>query len=290
MNSKIFISDVLGKDAETDNNKLTVTTKATVQPVALMRLNVFVPSSRSDRGEIVSIDASSELKDLEFSRREGYDNIRITGERLSMAIDFKVWIGVIQAFSKYGLRTNSISLSFREFAQMSCFESKRFDRRLRQNIADALSRIRGKTITFTKTGGDGPRRVAVTGLLKTGGFDYESDNVELEADPRLWELYQTDYTVLLRYKPITALTRKEVAQAMYTFIESLPLNPAPVSFGRIRARLSLLSPAKEQNRIIKQALQQLESIGYLEHSIIRKGKECYLFIHHRSASLKALKN
>lgn len=70
--------------------KLTVTSKATVQPVALMRLNVFVPSSRPAKGLQTSIDASSVFKDLEYSRREGYDDIRITGERLSMAVDFKV--------------------------------------------------------------------------------------------------------------------------------------------------------------------------------------------------------
>lgn len=285
MNDKVFIGEVLGPDSEVEHNKLTVTNKATVQPVALMRLNIFVPSSRPARGMQTSIDATSVLKELEFSRREGYDNVKISGERLNMAIDFKVWVGVIQAFSKYGLKTNSITLSFREFAAMCRFDSKRFDKRLRQSIADALTRIRGKTITFTKTGTEGPKRVAATGLLKTGEFDFENDRVELEADQRLWELYQTDYTVLLRHKPINALTRKEVAQALYTFIESLPLKPAPISFERIRARLSLLSPVKEQNRIIKQALNQLQDIGYLDHSLSRKGAETYVHIHRRSANL-----
>lgn len=288
MNEKVFLGEVLGPEAETEHNKLTVTNRATVQPVALMRLNIFVPASRPAKGAQASIDATSVLKDLEFSRREGYDNVRITGERLSMAIDFKVWVGVIQAFSKYGLKSNSITLSFHEFAAMCHFESKRFDKRLRQSIADALTRIRGKTITFTKTGTEGPKRVAATGLLKTGEFDFENDRVELEADSRLWELYQTDYTVLLRHKPINALTRKEAAQALYTFIESLPLNPVPISFERIRARLSLLSPVKEQNRIIKQALQQLQEIGYLEHSLTRKGKETYVVIHRRSANLRQI--
>jgi hypothetical protein len=77
-----------------------------------MRLNVFVPSSRPAKGTRTSIDATSVLKDLEFSRREGYDDIRITGERLSMAIDFKVWVGIIEAFSKYGLKPTALSLLF----------------------------------------------------------------------------------------------------------------------------------------------------------------------------------
>lgn len=132
MNDNVYIGEVIGPDCESVNNKLTVTSKATVQPVALMRLNVFVPSSRPAKGTRTSIDATSVLKDLEFSRREGYDDIRITGERLSMAIDFKVWVGIIEAFSKYGLKTNSIKLTFHEFAGMCRFESKRFDSRLRK--------------------------------------------------------------------------------------------------------------------------------------------------------------
>lgn len=123
-------------------------------------------------------------------------------------------------------------------------------------------------------------------MLKTGELDFANDLVELEADQRLWELYQTDYTVLLRHKPINALTRKEAAQALYTFIESLPTNPVPISFKRIRDRLSLLSPVKEQNRIIKLALKQLQDIGYLDHSITKKGKETFILIHRRSANLK----
>nr|WP_269467678.1 hypothetical protein [Klebsiella pneumoniae] len=60
----------------------------------------------------------------------------------------------------------------------------------------------------------------------------------------------------------------------------------PISFKRIRDRLSLLSPVKEQNRIIKLALKQLQDIGYLDHSITKKGKETFILIHRRSANLK----
>ncbi|MCC8368251.1 protein RepA [Xenorhabdus sp. PB61.4] len=288
MNDQFFFDEIFNSDIENSNNKLTVTTRATVQPVALMRLNVFVPASRAAKGVQTTIDATSELKNLEFSRREGYDHVKITGERLNMTMDFRVWIGIIQAFSKYGLQSNIIKLSFHEFAGMCLFESKRFDKRLRQSIANSLPRIRGKTITFTKSGSDGIKRVASTGLLKTGIFDFENDCVELEADQRLWELYQADYTVLLRHKPIHALTRKEVAQVLYTYIESLPLNPAPISFERLRERLELLSSVKEQNRIIKQALQQLQEIGYLTHSIVSRGRAPYVIIHSRSPKLKGL--
>ncbi|HGW7099969.1 TPA: replication protein RepA, partial [Escherichia coli] len=78
-----------------------------------------------------------------------------------------------------------------------------------------------------------------TGLLKVGRFDADLDLIELEADSKLWELFQLDYRVLLQHHALRALPKKEAAQAIYTFIESLPQNPLPLSFARIRERLAL---------------------------------------------------
>ncbi|MDS7284173.1 protein RepA, partial [Klebsiella pneumoniae] len=91
MNENVYIGEVIGPDCESVNNKLTVTSKATVQPVALMRLNVFVPSSRPAKGTRTSIDATSVLKDLEFSRREGYDG---TVAKLAMRQPFVLFKGL----------------------------------------------------------------------------------------------------------------------------------------------------------------------------------------------------
>lgn len=38
-----------------------------------------------------------------------------------------------------------------------------------------------------------------TGLLKVGRFDADLDLIELEADSKLWELFQLDYRVLLQH-------------------------------------------------------------------------------------------
>jgi hypothetical protein len=61
---------------------------------------------------------------------------------------------------------------------MCRFESKRFDSRLRKSISEALTRIRGKTITFTRSDSEGLQKVSVTGLLKTGELDFANDQVE----------------------------------------------------------------------------------------------------------------
>lgn len=289
MTDNVFIGEVIASVDESTNKKLTVNSQATVQPVALMRLDVFVPASRPGNGKGAVIDASTVLSQLEFAKREGYDKVKITGERLSMGVDFKVWVGIIHAFSTYGKSSNLISLPFKEFAGMCGFDSKRFDKRLRETFLNSLTRIRGKTITFSRESAKG---ATVTGLLKSADFDINKDIVKLEADPRLWELYAADYQVLLRHRPIIALSRQEAAQALYTFIESLPPNPIPISFTRIKERLSLLSSQFEQNRVIRQALAKLKDINYLDYTIVDKSragkKEPHVMIHSRNPTLKDL--
>ena len=67
---------------------------------------------------------------------------------------------------------------------MCRFESKRFDSRLRKSISEALTGIRGKTITFTRSDSEGLQKVSVTGLLKTGELDFANDqwNLKLISD------------------------------------------------------------------------------------------------------------
>lgn len=284
MTDESFISDVLYADITSKAKQLTVNSNNTVQPVALMRLGVFVPKPSKSKGENTVVDASELFSQMEIARAEGYNNVMIGGPRLNMDTDFKVWVGVIFAFSKYGLNANKIELKFSEFAKACGFPAKRIDSRLRQSIHESLGKLRNKSISFKR--GEDARGSYQTGLLKTGYFDADKDVVRLEADEKLWELFQLDYRVLLQQHAIKALPKKEAAQAIYTFIESLPANPVPVSFMRLRERLSLTSPVGEQNRTIKKALEQLQTIGYLECDILRKERESYLYIIKRNPKLK----
>ncbi|HHA1396946.1 TPA: protein RepA [Enterobacter hormaechei subsp. xiangfangensis] len=286
MTDEYFISDSLYGDVESKEKQLTVNSNNTVQPVALMRLGVFVPKPSKSLGENNIVDASELFSNLEIAKAEGYDNISIAGPRLDMDVDFKVWIGVIYAFSKHGLNSNKIELKFADFAKGCGFTAKRIDGRLRNSIHGSLGKLRNKSISF-KRGADA-RGSYQTGLLKTGFFDADKDIVRLEADEKLWELFQLDYRVLLQQHAIKALPKKEAAQAIYTFIESLPQHPRPVSFARLRERLSLTSSVSEQNRTIKKALDQLQDIGYLEFSLSRKERENYLMILKRNPKLKPL--
>ncbi|EGC0267554.1 RepB family plasmid replication initiator protein [Salmonella enterica] len=284
MTNNKFITDILYADLEKKDKLLTVNSNNTVQPVALMRLGVFIPVGPKSQERMTNIDATFELQKLEIAQSEGYDNIRITGPVLSMDTDFKVWIGVILALSKYGLSTNKITLKFTEFAKMCGYDPKRIDKKLRITIDQSLWRLRNKGISFRKGASD---KGYHTGLLKVGGWDTETDKVEIEADEKLWELFAVDYRVLLHLHAIRALPRKETAQALYTFIESLPKSPVPLSFERLRERLGLKTSIGEQNRTIKNALGQLQKINYLDYSITQKDGVNYVLIHKRTPKLKA---
>ncbi|AQV28279.1 RepB family plasmid replication initiator protein [Klebsiella variicola] len=264
-----------------ENKKLMPSRNATVQPVALMRLGLFLPSlkRKGKDTENISIDASNELQSLELARAEGYTDIRITGPRLSMETDFKVWVGIILAFSKYGLNSSTIELPFSEFATLCGFSSKDKDKGLRTRLADSLIRLRSTTI---KLASEKDRNGVVSGLLSRGKWDEKDDIMELTADESLWELYQFDRQVLLQMFIIRQLANKGTAQALYTFIESLPERPIPLSFARIKRRLMLTSPNNQQNRVINKAIDELKAVGYLDGDVVKKDGEWHLIITRRT--------
>lgn len=282
---KLFKDAIPDPENET-HRKLTVTTHSSVQPAVLMKMGVFVPTKKKGT-EAAPIDASDALSKLEYASREGYSQVEITGPRLNLSTDFKIWMGIIHAFSRSedALTGNKIVIKFTDFARYCQYPNKRFDSRLRKEMADSLARIRGKTIKFSKPGST---KVSVTGLLKTSEFDVDTNTVVLEADERLWELYSDDNLTLLRKKPLSALPRKEAAQAIYTYIAALPANPLPLSFERLRARLLMPSSKGEQNRTIRNALEDLRKIGYLDYDLYRdkNSKEFIVKIFSRNPTLR----
>ncbi|EIM3480353.1 protein RepA, partial [Salmonella enterica] len=140
--------------------------------------------------------------------------------------------------------------------------SSQSSRKLRERISPSLKRIAGTVISFSRTT-EKHTKEYITHLVQSAYYDTEKDIVQLQADPRLFELYQFDRKVLLQLKAINALKRRESAQALYTFIESLPRDPAPISLARLRARLNLKSPVFSQNQTVRRAMEQLREIGYL---------------------------
>lgn len=265
---------------------LNPTANATVQPVALMRLGLFVPNtdhakSKNSVNTVKStVDATEDLYHLEVVKREGYKDISIRSERLDMATDFRVWLGIIRSIYDNGSFVGKLKLPFTKFLQNCGFDSKRSNKDMKKRIDESLMRLRGVTIQFCNDTGS-----LTTGLVNSAHYNLTKNEVEIEGDPRLADLYQMDYKVYLRLKAIDHLPRKESAQALYTFIESLPKNPAPVSMKRLRERLRLKSRIAYQNHIVRKALSELKEINYLEYSEFKRGRSVYFNITRRNPSL-----
>lgn len=263
---------------------LDVNNVSTVQPVALMRLGLFVPTlkstgkSKANRKNVT--DATEELVQLSIARSEGYTDVRITGSRLDMDTDFKVWLGIIRSMSEYGVRKDTLELSFVEFIKMCGFDSRRSNKKMRDRISNSLFKLASVTLKFqSETKG------WTTHLVQSAYYDVNADIIEIKAEPKLFELYHMDRRVLLRLKAIDALQRKESAQALYTYIESLPLNPAPISMKRMRDRLNLTSNVYTQNHTVRKAMEQLKDIGYLDYTEFKRGRATYFSVHYRNPKL-----
>lgn len=257
----------------------------TVQPVALMRLGLFVPTlkstARGRKGQMATMDATIELKQLSLVTSEGFENIQITGARLDMDNDFKTWVGIIHAFAKFKVIGDKVTLPFVEFTKLCGIPSSRSSAALRKRIDSSLQRIATNTLSFSSKD-----KAYHTHLVQSAYFDMKKDVVILQADPKLFELYQFDRKVLLQLQAINELARKESAQALYTYIESLPLDIKPISMARFRARLNLTSRTITQNATVRKAMAQLKDIGYLDYTEYQRGRAVYFHIHYRRPKLR----
>ena len=256
-----------------------VTTETTVQPNVLLRTGVFTPiGRRTNINELKTMDLTEDLKQLDLCRKEGYDVVTVKGQRLNVETDFKIWCGIIYTFSKFGYFSNVIQLKFSEFAKYCGYPSRRFDKNLRRQIGSSLERLQSQSMTFKRKDGD---KAVHTGLLFRAMYDGEEDIVELIADETLWDLYQLDHQILVSLRVLDQLPRAEVAQSLYLFFSSLPQNPHPVSFERLRTCLRLETTIKEANRKIKNGIKKLEKIGYIKGFFITKNAMQYYCIDRR---------
>ncbi|AOP97997.1 RepB family plasmid replication initiator protein [Enterobacter roggenkampii] len=262
---------------------LTPNSRKTVQTVALLRLSVFTPvSPREKRARNFIIDASEELSSLEVARQEGYTNIKIQGAKLGMSTDFKVWVGIILAFSRYGYASPVINVPFSEFARMCGLSPTDINDRARKRFNESLFNISSVTLSFQSKDG---RRSLVTHLVQRARLDQTANMIEIVGDPSLWELYSYDHKVLLGLKALSALSRKESAQSLYVYFESMPPGTLYISIKRLRERLSMASQVKDQNATIRKAMRELLKIGYLDYSEIKKMGEVMFIIHARCPRL-----
>ncbi|PWV83860.1 RepB family plasmid replication initiator protein [Pantoea ananatis] len=276
---------IVKKESNT-SYELVPTSNKSVQPVALLRLSVFTPVAPKEKGKRdFLIDASEELSSLEVARQEGYTDIKIQGAKLSMSTDFKTWVEIISAFSKYGYNSEKITLPFSEFARMCGLKPTDINGRARARLHDSLFNLSSVTLSFL---GKNAKKSLVTHLVQRAVLNYETDQVEIVGDSSLWELYRYNHKVLLGLKALSELSRKEAAQSLYVYLESMPGGTLYISMRRFRERLALESQIKDQNAIIRRALADLVRIGYLDFNEYKKGREIIFVINSRSPKLQRL--
>jgi len=273
------------KDKDT-SYELVPTSGKTVQPVALLRLSVFTPVAPKDRGKRdFEIDASEELGSLELARSEGYTNIKIQGMKLNMSTDFKTWIGIIQAFSKYGFEAEKVRLPFQEFAQMCGLRPTDINHRARFRLQESMANLGSVMISFSDKS---RKKFTMTHLVQRAILDEEDDVVELVGDPAMWELYRYDHKILVSLKALKELSRKEAAQSLYVYFESMPSGTLFCSMKRLRERMAMSSPVSKQNQIIRRAMDDLLKIGYLKFNETKKGRDIVFVISDRNPKLLAV--
>ena len=280
---------------------LTPNSNNTVQPIALMRLGLFVPTLKgtknSKRNNTNEIDASKELVQLEVARSEGYSNIKITGPRLDMDHDFKTWVGVVRSLAEHGEPSGRVEMSITKFAKFCGYPSSHIRKTLRDRLTNSLLKIMRTTLSFQRVyedkNVDGSNKISLLMVHLINSVDYneQKNTIIFHAEPKLSELYRFDHKVLLQLKVINQLPRKETAQALYTFIESLPTRPAPISLARLRTRLNLsTNNVSSQNQTIRNGLKSLQELGYLDYSEVKRGRSVYIQIHNRNPKLKVIES
>ncbi|HCH6603029.1 TPA: hypothetical protein NK411_004483 [Vibrio parahaemolyticus] len=246
------------------SDNLSISNSHSIQPNILIRTPLFVPIARNSNKEVSTLtkhDVSSEFRGISLYQREGYEYASIRGEKLNVRTDFRVWCGVIFAFSKYGYNTDCITMKLSEFTKFCGFSTQMLNAAFRRRIQESLERIQSQTVSMSTRDG---KKATATSLLKKFIYDTDRDEILLEGDPELWELYRIDRQILISMKTLSKIPRAETAQCLYLFLASLPNDPIPVTMSRIRERLSLNMSNKEANRSIKNAIKTLEKIGYLE--------------------------
>ncbi|GAL22996.1 RepFIB replication protein A [Vibrio maritimus] len=182
-----------------------------------------------------------------------------------MKTDFRVWCACLEVFSRYGLHSDKVQVSFKEFADMCGYPKSRMSKALRKTVDESLSRLGSKRLSMKKKLADEKTKLKSTntGLVLKSYIDEENDVVVLQGDPDIWELYQIDTTILISKMIIKELGSSESAQALYLYFASMTKDPYPISLDRMAERLRLNMPVKEQRRAIRKAIGRLEDLGYL---------------------------
>nr|WP_276208982.1 hypothetical protein [Salmonella enterica] len=78
--------------------------------------------------------------------REGYTSAVITGPKLDLDTDFKVWVGVVSAFTHFPSVNGVITMSFAELARFCDIDSRQVNKRLKERLSRSISKLSSTSI------------------------------------------------------------------------------------------------------------------------------------------------
>ena len=253
----------------------------TVQASIILKTPIFVPVGRvSTRGAHRISERSDDLRFLKICKKYGYDEVIISGQKLSLEVDFKVWAGCLLAMQKFSSKSNFIAIKFTTFVELCGYDKSRINKDFRNMIDASLARIKGINMSFRKqrhTDSD-TLEAHYTSLLKTATVSEKAEMVTLEIDPELWDLYQIDHEILVSMQNLELIKRAETAQCLYLYLTALPSRPHPISMAALRERCELSGTIKNQNKRIKAAFKTLEDAGLVKGEFRGIGDNCKLYL------------
>lgn len=255
----------------------------TVQASIILKTPIFVPVGRvgkGNRGAHQISESSESLRHLSICAKYGYDEVIISGYKLSLEVDFKVWAGCLRAMEQFGQSQNEIVLPFKTFVDLCGYGKERINEEFRTMLDSSLARIKGLNMTFRKARQkkDEKLKSHYTSLLKSATVDEKKDVVKLEVDAELWDLYQMDYEILVSIQNLDLMGRAETAQCLYLYLSAMPSNPHPIAIERIRERLELSGTVTNQNKRIKAAFKTLSEAGLVKGKFEGARDECFLHL------------
>jgi hypothetical protein len=168
---------------------------------------------------------------------------------------------------------------------MCGISSTNINKRTRARFKESLMNLASVVLAFSDSRSG---RFTVTHLVQKAMIDPKAILLSW-LEILLWELYRYDHKTLLSLQVLYILAKKEAAQSLYIYFEAMPAGTLFVNMKRLRERLLLTTPIRTQNQIIRKAMRELESIGYLDYQEVKKGRDIQFQIFKRSPKLALAK-
>lgn len=124
-----------------------------------------------------------------------------------MNTDFRVWLGIVRTIHDFNDVSVSgrIKLPFSMFLKNCGFDPARSNKHMKARIDASMVKLRMVTFQFRNEDS-----TLITGLINWARYNIKTNEIEIEGDPRIKELYAIDYKVFCGLRHWTAYNEKSL--------------------------------------------------------------------------------